>query len=236
MDPKSIAENYEHLQARIRAAAERAGRSPESIRLIAVSKQQPPQAIRIAYGLGQRAFGESYVQEALAKQSELADLQDIEWHFIGRIQSNKTRAIAAHFAWVHGLSDIHHAERLSAQRPADRPPLRVCIQVNLSGEASKSGVTPEAAAELLAACIALPRLEVCGLMTLPAPVADEDAQRLPFRALRALRDRLATPEHPLPVLSMGMSDDLEAAILEGATHVRIGTALFGPRLYPEKSA
>ncbi|QIK36892.1 YggS family pyridoxal phosphate-dependent enzyme [Caldichromatium japonicum] len=229
MNPQDIAANYERLMARIRSAAERAGRSPETIQLIAVGKQQPAAAIRALYALGQRAFGESYVQEALGKQAELADLKDIEWHFIGRIQANKTRALAAHFAWVHGLADRHHAERLSAQHPPERLPLRVCLQVNLSGEASKSGVAPEALPELLAACKSLPNFEVCGLMTLPAPAMGEEAQRRPFRRLRELRDRLATPSHPLPVLSMGMSDDLEAAILEGATQVRVGTALFGNR-------
>ncbi len=226
---QSIAANYERLRARLQAAAERAGRSPAEIALIAVSKQQPASAMRAVYTLGQRAFGESYVQEALAKQAELADLEGIEWHFIGRIQANKTRLIATHFAWVHGLADVRHAQRLSAQRPPDHPPLKVCLQVNLSGESSKSGVAPEALPELLAACIELPHLEVCGLMTLPAPAIGEETQRRAFRALRELRDRLASPRHPLPVLSMGMSDDLEAAILEGSTLVRVGTALFGAR-------
>lgn len=226
----SIAAHLREVKDRIRAAAERAGRPSEDITLIAVSKKQPAEAIRAAYAAGQRAFGESYLQEALDKIEQLEDLA-IEWHFIGRIQSNKTRQIAAGFDWVHGLSDPGHARRLSDQRPAGAPPLKVCLQVNLSQETSKSGVAPSAAAELLEICTSLPGLEVRGLMTLPAPAEDEVAQRAPFAALRELRDRIATPSHPLGCLSMGMSDDLEAAILEGATHVRIGTAVFGPRPY-----
>ncbi|EXJ16058.1 YggS family pyridoxal phosphate-dependent enzyme [Imhoffiella purpurea] len=218
------------VQDRLLAACERAGRAPDSVALIAVSKKQPAEAIRAAYCAGQRIFGESYLQEALDKMAELTDL-DIEWHFIGRIQSNKTRQIASHFDWVHGLSDPDHARRLNDQRPPERPPLNVCMQINLSGEDSKSGIEPKRAAELLAACLAQPRLRVRGLMTLPAPCDEEDGQRIPFRRLRELRDALASAEHPLDYLSMGMSDDLEAAVLEGATHVRIGTAVFGPRPY-----
>jgi len=218
------------VQDRLRAACERAGRAPDSVALIAVSKKQPAEAIRAAYRAGQRVFGESYLQEALDKITELSDL-DIEWHFIGRIQSNKTRQIASHFDWVHGLSDPDHARRLNDQRPPEAPPLDVCLQINLSGEDSKSGIAAEQASELLALCDSLPRLRVRGLMTLPAPSDDEDAQRIPFRALRALRDALTTADRRLECLSMGMSDDLEAAVLEGATHVRIGTAVFGPRPY-----
>mgnify|MGYP001811167340 CR=1 FL=1 len=193
-----------------------------------MSKKQSAEAIRAAYEAGQRAFGEIYLQEALDKISQLADL-DIDWHFIGRIQANKTRQIATHFAWVHGLADPAHARRLSEQRPGEMPPLNVCLQVNLSGEPSKGGVEPSATADLLDLCETLPGLRVRGLMTLPAPSDDETAQRQPFRALRMLRDQLATPTQPLSCLSMGMSDDLEAAILEGATFVRIGTAIFGER-------
>ncbi|AFL75202.1 YggS family pyridoxal phosphate-dependent enzyme [Thiocystis violascens] len=229
-----IAANIEsHLQqvrARIQAACARAGRPPEQVALIAVSKKQSADAIRAAYQLGQRAFGESYVQEALDKMAQLTDL-DIEWHFIGRVQANKTRQIATHFDWVHSLADPAHARRLNAQRPADAPPLKVCLEVNLSGESSKEGVDPADVADLLAVCDALTGLRVRGLMTLPAPTEDEAVQRQPFAALRNLRDRLATPARPLSCLSMGMSDDLEAAILEGATFVRIGTAIFGPRPY-----
>lgn len=229
MMPDDIAQHRNQVLARIRAATERAGRPAGSVALIAVSKKQPAEAIRAAHAAGQRAFGESYLQEALDKQALLADLTDIEWHFIGRIQSNKTRQIAAHFDWVHGVAEAAHARRLSEQRPASRPPLNICLQVNLSGEASKGGVTPDEVGALLEQCRDLPGLRVRGLMTLPAPSDDEVEQRRPFRALRELRDRLATPECPLDVLSMGMSDDLEAAILEGATQVRIGTAVFGAR-------
>ena len=229
MTPSDIAQHRNQILARIQAATERAGRPAGSVVLIAVSKKQPATAIRAAHAAGQRAFGESYLQEALDKQARLADLADIEWHFIGRIQSNKTRQIAAHFDWVHGLADLGHARRLSEQRPASRPPLNVCLQVNLSGETSKGGVAPDAVGALLEQCRELPGLRVRGLMTLPAPSEDETEQRRPFRALRELRDRLATPDCPLEVLSIGMSDDLEAAILEGATQVRIGTAVFGAR-------
>lgn len=229
MTPNDIVQHRNQVLARIRAATERADRPADSVALIAVSKKQPATAIRAAHAAGQRAFGESYLQEALDKQAQLTDLADIEWHFIGRIQSNKTRQIAAHFDWVHGLAEATHARRLSEQRPASRPPLNVCLQVNLSGETSKGGVAPEEVGALLEQCRELPSLHVRGLMTLPAPSEDETAQRRPFRALRELRDRLATPDCPLDVLSMGMSDDLEAAILEGATQVRIGTAVFGAR-------
>jgi PLP dependent protein len=229
MTPSDIAQHRNQVLARIQAATERADRPADSVALIAVSKKQPAEAIRAAHAAGQRAFAESYLQEALDKQALLTDLADIEWHFIGRIQSNKTRQIAAHFDWVHGLADLGHARRLSEQRPASRPPLNVCLQVNLSGETSKGGVMPDEVGALLEQCRELPGLRVRGLMTLPAPSEDEAEQRRPFRALRELRDRLATPECPLEVLSMGMSDDLEAAILEGATQVRIGTAVFGAR-------
>ena len=225
-----IAARLEEVRARIRDAAIGAGRSPESVRLVAVSKLHDAAAIRAAFAAGQRAFGENYVQEALDKQAALADLP-IEWHFIGRIQANKTGAIAQHFDWVHGLCDVGHARRLSAQRPAGAPPLHACIQVNLSGEPSKAGVQPAAVPDLLDACADLPGIRVVGLMTLPAPVEGLELQRRPFRALCELRDRLATPEQPLYCLSMGMSDDLEAAVTEGATLVRIGTAVFGPRSY-----
>lgn len=231
----SIVGRLAEVQARIQAAIRAAGRLPDAVGLIAVSKLQGAAAIRAACAAGQRAFGENYVQEALDKQAVLTDLA-IEWHFIGRIQANKTRLIAASFDWVHGLADAGHARRLSDQRPAGRSPLKACIQVNTSGEASKGGVPPEGVADLLAACADLPGLRVVGLMTLPAPIVDPQAQRAPLRALRLLRDRLATPERPLEVLSMGMSDDLEAAILEGATLVRIGTAIFGARPYNESTA
>jgi pyridoxal phosphate enzyme (YggS family) len=216
------------VRRRIRAAESAAGRPAGSVGLVAVSKRQPAALIRAAFAAGQSVFGESYLQEALDKGEALADLA-IEWHFIGRLQANKTRAIAQRFDWVHGLADADHARRLSAQRPPGRAPLNCCIQVNLSGESSKGGVAPEAVADLLGACAGLPGIAVVGLMTLPAPTEDPQAQRAPFAVLRRLRERLATPERALPTLSMGMSDDLESAIWEGATLVRIGTALFGPR-------
>jgi PLP dependent protein len=228
MSQTTIAARLAEVLERIRAAERRNGRPEGSVALVAVSKRHGPEAIRAAYAAGQRAFGENYVQEALAKQAELADLP-IEWHFIGRIQGNKTRPIAERFAWVHSLCDPHHARRLDAQRPSGLPPLQTCIQVNTSGEASKEGLAPEAVADLLAACAPLERLQIRGLMTLPAPASDEVDQRRPLHALRELRDRLATPARPLAVLSIGMSDDLEAAVAEGATVVRIGTAVFGPR-------
>jgi pyridoxal phosphate enzyme (YggS family) len=228
-EPGEIAARLHAVQARIRAAAERAGRAPEDVTLLAVSKTHGIAAIRAAYAAGQRAFGESYVQEAVEKIAALRDLGDLEWHFIGRVQSNKARQIAEAFDWVHGVADLGHARRLDAQRPPGRAPLNLCIQVNLSGESSKSGVSSEAVADLIDACSVLTRVRVCGLMTLPAPADSEVAQRLPFRQLRALRDRLATAKRPLDCLSMGMSDDLEAAILEGATLVRVGTSIFGAR-------
>jgi pyridoxal phosphate enzyme (YggS family) len=226
----SVAERLAAVQGRIRAAARAAGRPEGSVGLVAVSKLQEAAAIRAAFTAGQRAFGESYVQEALDKQARLLGLP-IEWHYVGRIQANKTRLIAEHFDWVHGLADQHHARRLSDQRPPGRPPLRVCLQVNLDAETTKEGVAPDDVPALLAACAGLPGIRVLGLMTLPAPRADPELQRRPFRQLRALRDRLATTALPLEHLSMGMSDDLEAAVAEGATLVRVGTAVFGPRPY-----
>jgi PLP dependent protein len=230
MNDTTIAARLALVLERIAAAARAAGRPGDAVGLVAVSKLHEAAAIRAAFEAGQRAFGENYVQEALEKQARLRDLP-IEWHFIGRIQANKTRAIAEHFSWVHGLADPHHARRLSDQRPAGMPPLRACAQVNLSGEGTKGGVTPEALPDLLAACAALPGIRLVGLMTLPEPATEPELQRRPFRQLRELRDRLATPALPLDCLSMGMSDDLEAAIAEGATLVRVGTAVFGPRPY-----
>lgn len=227
-----LAEALARVRARIRAAELAYGRSPGSVSLLAVSKRQPAEQLAAAWAVGQRAFGESYVQEALDKQRALAAMlppEEIEWHFIGRMQANKTARIAEQFAWVHGLCDLDHARRLSAQRPAGWPPLRLCVQVNLSGEASKAGLAPQDLAPLLTAVRDLPGLRIEGLMTLPAPSADLAAQRRPFAALRQLRDRLADDALPLATLSMGMSGDLEAAIAEGATIVRVGTAIFGER-------
>ena len=225
---ETIAQHLQRVRERIRAAEARFGREPGSVRLLAVSKMQPAESIRAAFASGQAAFGENYLQEAEDKMERLADLP-LEWHYIGRIQGNKTRPIAERFAWVHSLCDIQHARRLSGQRPEGMPPLRACVQVNIDREATKGGLLPEELGPFLEACRALPRLVLGGLMTLPAPAGSEAAQRQPFRALRELRDRLATAELPLLTLSMGMSEDLEAAVAEGATVVRVGTAIFGPR-------
>jgi pyridoxal phosphate enzyme (YggS family) len=225
---RTIADNLARVRERIAAAEARYDRPPGSVALLAVSKLHGVERIAAAHAAGQSAFGESYVQEALDKQAALAGLP-VQWHFVGRIQTNKTRDIAGHFDWVHGLCELRHARRLGAQRPSELGALAVCIQVNLSGESSKSGVEPGAAGALIDACRNIDGIAVQGLMTLPAPADDLAAQRRPFAALRALRDRLATPELPLATLSMGMTADLEAAVAEGATMVRIGTAVFGPR-------
>jgi len=218
----------EAVQARITAAAIGCGRDPAEIQLVAVSKTRPAKDLRLAFGAGQKAFGENYLQEALDKQEQLKDLP-IEWHFIGSIQSNKTRAIANGFDWVHSLSNLKHAQRISAQRPDSLPPLNLCLQVNISGETTKSGVTPSELPMLAQAVAELPRLHLRGLMALPAPTHDEASQRMAFRRVHELLDSLRGRGLELDTLSMGMSDDLEAAIAEGATLVRIGTAIFGPR-------
>jgi hypothetical protein len=224
----TISTNLQAVRARIAAAAKLAGRAPESITLLAVSKTFPPEQVREAVKAGQFAFGENYVQEGLAKIAALADL-GLEWHFTGPLQSNKTRPVAEHFSWVHGIERLKIAERLSAARGAERPPLQVCIQVNVSGEASKSGVSPGDTAALAHAVAAQPNLRLRGLMAIPEPTEDMALARRPFAALRELRDALNRGGLELDTLSMGMSHDLEAAILEGATIVRIGTAIFGER-------
>ena len=216
------------VQARIAAAARLAGRNPASIRLLAVSKTFDAAAVRAVAACGQLAFGENYAQEALDKRAALADLP-LEWHFIGPIQSNKTRPIAENFAWVHSVDRLKIAERLSAQRPPGLPPIQVCIEVNVSGEASKGGVAPADLPALAAAVGKLPGIALRGLMAIPAPETDPAAQRAAFRRVRELFDDLVAHGHALDTLSMGMSADLEAAILEGATIVRVGTALFGSR-------
>lgn len=217
------------VQMRIACAIKEAGREDAAVSLLAVSKTVDAAAVRDLAACGQREFGENYVQEALGKQAQLVDLP-LVWHFIGPIQSNKTRAIAENFSWVHGIDRLKIAERLSAQRPPDLPPLQVCIEVNVSGEASKGGVPVSALSELADAVAALPRLQLRGLMAIPAPVVGRDAQRTEFRQVRLAFDALNSRGHTLDTLSMGMSADLEAAILEGATIVRIGTALFGERI------
>ncbi|MBS0354574.1 MAG: YggS family pyridoxal phosphate-dependent enzyme [Proteobacteria bacterium] len=213
---------------RIASAALAVGRQPAEIRLLAVSKTWPADSVREAAAAGQRAFGENYVQEGVAKVEALTGL-DLEWHFIGPLQSNKTRQVANHFAWVHSIDRLKIAERLSEQRDVHLPPLNVCIQVNVSGEDSKSGVAPAGLAELATAVAALPRLRLRGLMAIPEPTSDVAVQRARFASLRALRDELNGAGHGLDTLSMGMSDDLEAAIAEGSTMVRVGTAIFGSR-------
>lgn len=224
----TIASNLQAVRAAIASSADTHGRTDRDITLLAVSKSFPADAVRAAYHAGQHRFAENYAQEALDKMTALEDLP-LEWHFIGPIQSNKTRAIAEHFAWVHSVDRLKVAERLSAQRPEHLPPLQICLQVNISGEASKSGVT-QAQAGMLAMQIApLPRLTLRGLMAVPAPGPGGDAQRPAFAALRVLRDRLNRQGLQLDTLSMGMSHDYPAAIAEGATMVRIGTAIFGNR-------
>ncbi len=224
----SIAANLQAVRARIATACAGAGRAAESVQLLAVSKTWPAASVREAAAAGQRAFGENYVQEAVAKAAELGDT-GLEWHFIGPLQGNKTRLVAEHFSWVHSVERLKIAERLAAQRPAELPALQVCLQVNISGEASKSGCSPDELANLAHAVAALPGLRLRGLMAIPEPGDDNRQQRSRFALLRELRDRLGAEGLRLDTLSMGMSHDLEAAILEGATIVRIGTAIFGER-------
>ncbi|MFI8609603.1 YggS family pyridoxal phosphate-dependent enzyme [Pseudomonas sp. NPDC077649] len=228
----TIAENIAKVGTRIREAAQASQRNPLDIGLLAVSKTKPAAAIREAHAAGLRDFGENYLQEALDKQAELTDLPLI-WHFIGPIQSNKTRPIAEHFAWVHSVDRLKIAQRLSEQRPAQLPPLNICLQVNVSGEPSKSGCSPDELPALAQAVTQLANLRLRGLMTIPEPTDDVAAQHQAFARLRQLRDDLALN---LDCLSMGMSHDLEAAIAEGATWVRIGTALFGARDYGQSAA
>ena len=224
----TIQNNLQAVLGRIAAACKAAGKPESAVRLVAVSKTFPAETVRAAAAAGQRDFGENYLQEALAKMQALADLP-LVWHFIGPIQSNKTRAIAEAFQWVHSVDREKIAARLSEARPAHLPPLNVCIEVNVSGEASKSGVAPDALAALARRVAALPRLALRGLMAIPEPTPDQAQQRRSFRAVRELKDALVRDGFPLDTLSMGMSADLEAAIAEGATMVRVGTAIFGER-------
>jgi pyridoxal phosphate enzyme (YggS family) len=230
----AIPDNLQAVHASIVAAARSAGRDPAAIRLLAVSKTFGPDAVLEAAAAGQTAFGENYLQEALDKMAAVAARRPglrLEWHFIGPIQSNKTRAIAGHFDWVHSVDREKLAQRLSEQRPEGMPALNVCLQVNISGEASKSGVAPERAAALAHAVAALPRLKLRGLMAIPEAVEGQAAQRAAFARLRRLAEALREQGLPLDTLSMGMSADLAAAIAEGSTMVRIGTAIFGHRHY-----
>ncbi len=224
----TIENRLQAVKSRIAAACRSAARDPRDIVLVAVSKSFPAADIEAAHAAGQRDFGENHLQEALAKLAALGG-RDLVWHFIGPLQSNKTRPVAERFDWVHSIDRLKAAERLAAQRPERRPPLQVCVQVNVSGEASKSGVAPGEAPALAHAVARLPRLRLRGLMTIPEPTSDTALQRQRFETLGALKERLVREGLALDTLSMGMSDDLEAAIAAGATMVRVGTAIFGPR-------
>ena len=216
------------VRTRIREAERRYRREPGSVTLLAVSKTKPPEAVRAAVAAGQRAFGENHLQDAMAKVEALGG-ESVSWHFIGAVQSNKTRPIARHFDWVHGIDREKIAVRLSAGRPAERGPLDVCIEVDASGEDTKSGISPEGVEPLARIVRELPGLRLRGLMAIPRPEPDFESQRIPFRLLREILDDLNAKGLGLDTLSMGMTRDLEAAIAEGATIVRIGTAVFGPR-------
>jgi hypothetical protein len=229
---ETIGTRLQAVKGRIARACTQAGRDANTVTLLAVSKTFGPEMVREAHAAGQRAFGENYVQEALAKIDALADLRpQLEWHFIGPLQSNKTRAVAEAFDWVHSVDRLKIAQRLAEQRPAWLAPLQLCLQVNVSGEASKSGVAPAELPALAAAVAALPAARVClaGLMSIPEPSDDAQVQHAAHRRLRELRDELHARGLVLPTLSMGMSADLEAAIAEGSTVVRVGTAIFGAR-------
>lgn len=226
----TILSNIQQVRARIARACDAAKRPVQSVTLLCVSKTFGSDAVREAHAAGEHCFGENYVQEGIAKIDTLADLRGaLEWHLIGPLQSNKTRAVAERFDWVHSIDRLKLAQRLSEQRPAHLAPLQVCLQVNISGEASKSGLAPAEVAEVAQAVAGLPRLRLRGLMAIPEPAGELEAQRRPHRALRELRDALNAGGLALDTLSMGMSADLEAAVAEGATLVRVGTAIFGTR-------
>ncbi|RZL64106.1 MAG: YggS family pyridoxal phosphate-dependent enzyme [Variovorax sp.] len=225
-----IRDKLQQVQARIVTACTAAGRDPASVRLLAVSKTFPAESLREAHAAGQRAFGENYIQEGVAKIEALADLRaDLEWHCIGPLQSNKTRLVAEHFDWVHSVDRLKIAQRLSEQRPAHLPPLQVCLQVNVDGGANKSGVAPDEAVALAQAVLMLPRLALRGLMAIPEPAPDFIAQRALFMRAAAVFDRIRAAGVELDTLSLGMSADLEAAVAAGSTMVRVGTAIFGGR-------
>jgi pyridoxal phosphate enzyme (YggS family) len=226
--PQNLAVHVNHVRSRIRHAARGAGRDPDSITLIAVSKSKPAESVREVATAGVTDFGENYLQEAILKLDELADLP-LHWHFIGGLQSNKTRAVAERFHWVHSIDRFSVARRLSEQRPFHAAPLNLCIQVAVVPEPTKGGVDPGSLSELAAKTADLPRVALRGLMCVPPPQATVAAERAVFAQLRALKERLNAEGHHLDTLSMGMSADFESAIAEGATHVRIGTALFGSR-------
>lgn len=229
-----ITAQLQQVQNRICLAAQKAARDPSTIHLLAVSKTQPVASILEAADAGQIAFGENYEQEAITKILAIRESRpdlELEWHFIGPIQSNKTRSIARYFDWVHSVDREKIAKRLSEQRPGNLPPLNICLQINISGETSKSGISPEELPALAAAVSAMPRLKLRGLMAIPEPESDPDKQRKPFHAMKVLFDQLQEKGFDLDTLSMGMSNDMTTAIDEGATTVRIGTAIFGQRNY-----
>lgn len=233
----TISENLQLVQHRIANSAQAAGRDPASITLLAVSKTFDVQAVLAAAQAGQRTFGENYVQEAIDKIAATRDMREhnpdlqLEWHFIGPIQSNKTRQIAEHFDWVHSVDRLKIAQRLSEQRPANMPPLQICLQVNVSGEATKSGLEPDELLELARAVVLLPNIRLRGLMAIPEPTEDVQQQRAAFAKLQLMQNDLQAVGIQTDTLSMGMSADMDAAIAEGATIVRIGTAIFGVRDY-----
>ena len=229
----TISKALQAVQARILRAATQCGRDPDSIRLIAVSKKVQAETLRCAFEAGQRVFGESYVQEAIPKIAALKDLA-ITWHFIGPLQSNKTKLVAENFAWVHSVERVKVAQRLSEQRPAHLPNLNLCLQVNVSGEASKAGVAPAELHALAQAVSTLPKVKLRGLMAIPEATQDVALQHTQLRLLRNLYDQLNAQGFNLDTLSMGMSDDLEAAIAEGATQLRVGSAIFGARIKTEQ--
>lgn len=227
----TIASGLQNVRTRIKGIAEKIGRQPETITLLAASKTNPAERLRETFIAGQIVFGENYLQEALIKISSLADLP-IEWHFIGPIQSNKTKRISENFAWVHSVDRKKIADRLSKDRPESLPPLQICLQVNVSGEDSKSGVAPEELADLAAHVSSLPRLKLRGLMAVPELTTATALQRSQFRMLKEAYDQLIRDGYDIDTVSMGMSEDMDIAIEEGATMVRVGTAIFGPRRYP----
>ncbi len=224
----SVSANLAQVRKRIELASLAVGRPVDAVKLLAVSKTMPAQAVREAHAAGQLAFGENYIQEAVDKMLSLADLP-LEWHCIGPIQSNKTKLVADNFAWVHSIDRLKIAERLSAQRPAHLPALQVCLQVNVDGGSNKSGVAPSELMALAQAVAKLPQLQLRGIMTIPEPAENEAAARAVHRQAKALFDSLNAAGLKLDTLSMGMTGDLEAAIAEGSTCVRVGTAIFGQR-------
>ena len=225
-----ISDNLQQVRTQIQTACAVYGRNPDAITLLAVSKTWGAQAVREAYAVGQRAFGENYIQEGVEKIADLADLADIEWHMIGPVQSNKTRLVAAHFSWVHSVHQLKTAERLSQQRPSHLPDLQVCIQVNLEGTANKSGLAPGQVRALAQALVQLPRLRLRGIMVIPEVAPNLEAASALFKKARGVFDEIKGDFEGIDTLSMGMSADMPAAIREGSTLLRVGTAIFGRRM------